>query len=471
MLTDLNNAVLSESQFSGFDVAIVGAGAAGITLALKLASYGKKVALIEAGGQEYSEESQEVYRAKTVGDPYFELDVSRLRYFGGSTNHWGGWCRPFEPEDFNRSYLGEEYNWPIGFSELDRFRVEACEILEISSEFNDKNVNSSDIESIEFNFSPPVRFGSKYYDILVSNPLVHVFLNSNLVDVAHSGDRITVVNVESYNGNMASINANNFVFAMGGIENSRYLLWLRKMYGNSFISESVPLGHYWMEHPHFTLGQAIVDKRRVSESFYSLSPKAQIDNKIMNCGFRVERLNYQGTKALIADVLCLAPQLGQDLVALAGMNLVCGTQFRAAWEQSPNKQSRIELDSVKDRFGIPKPILNWKKSELDRKTLVKSVYKFNDWLLDIDGGRIQLDEWILKEEDYPLDDELGGHHHMGGTRMHSNEELGVVDANCKVYGAQNVYMAGSSIFTTGGHNNPTLPIVQFALRLAEHLGS
>ena len=99
------------------------------------------------------------------------------------------------------------------------------------------------------------------------------------------------------------------------------------------------------------------------------------------------------------------------------------------------------------------------------------MYKFNDWLLDIDGGRIQLDEWILKEEDYPLDDELGGHHHMGGTRMHSNEELGVVDANCKVYGAQNVYMAGSSIFTTGGHNNPTLPIVQFALRLAEHLGS
>ena len=97
MLTDLNNAVLSESQFSGFDVAIVGAGAAGITLALKLATYGKKVALIEAGGQEYREESQEVYRAKTVGDPYFELDVSRLRYFGGSTNHWGGWCRPFEP--------------------------------------------------------------------------------------------------------------------------------------------------------------------------------------------------------------------------------------------------------------------------------------------------------------------------------------------------------------------------------------
>ena len=471
MLTDLNNAVISENQFSGFDAAIIGAGAAGITLALKLTSYGKRVALIEAGGQEYSEYSQEVYRAKTVGDPYFELDVARLRYFGGTTNHWAGWCRTFEHEDFNRGYLGEEYNWPIDFSELDSFRVEACEILEIPSEFNDKNYKDPEIESIEFNYSPPVRFGSKYYDILISNPLIHVFLNSNLVDVAHSGERITSINVNSYNGNAASISSHNFVFAMGGIENSRYLLWLKKIYGNSFISEASPVGHYWMEHPHFTLGQAIVDKRKVSERFYSISPTAQIDNKIMNCGFRVEHLNDQGTKALIKDVLCLAPTLGKNLVSLAGKNLVCGIRFRAAWEQSPKKQNRIDLDSEKDRFGIPKPILYWRKSELDRKTLVTSVSKFNEWLLRIDGGRIQLDEWILNKEDYPINDELAGYHHMGGTRMHSNKELGVVDENCKVYGSQNLYMAGSSIFTTGGHNNPTLPIVQFSLRLAAHLGS
>jgi choline dehydrogenase-like flavoprotein len=58
---------------------------------------------------------------------------------------------------------------------------------------------------------------------------------------------------------------------------------------------------------------------------------------------------------------------------------------------------------------------------------------------------------------------------MGGTRMHATEEYGVVDENCKVYGSSNLYVAGSSIFTTGGHNNPTLPIVQFAVRLAKHL--
>jgi hypothetical protein len=469
MLTDLNSISANKDSYSGFDVTIVGAGAAGITLALKLSSYGKKVALVEAGGLEFSDESQQVYKAKTVGDPYFELDTARLRYFGGTTNHWSGWCRTFEPEDFNRGYLGKKYNWPIDFQELDKYRAEACEILEISSEFKDVNSFDTEIESINFNFSPPVRFGSKYFNTLAENPLVHVFLNSNLVDVMSSGEKVLSIKLASYNGVVSSISASNFVFAMGGIENSRYLLWLQTKYGNSFISDESPVGRYWMEHPHFTLGQAIVDKRKVRELFYSISPQAQIDDGIMNCGFRVQHLNDEGTKALIRDLLCQAPSLGKSLVSLAGKNLVCGVQFRAAWEQSPEDWNRIVLDNEQDNFGIPKPILNWRKSELDRKTVVSSVKRFNEWLLRIDGGRIQLDRWILEEEGYPLDDELAGFHHMGGTRMHSSKEYGVVDKNCKVYGSSNLYIAGSSIFTTGGHNNPTLPIVQFALRLAEHL--
>ena len=470
MLTDLNNTGPIEDTFNEYDVTIVGAGAAGITLALKLSDEGKKIALIEAGGREYSEVSQKIYSAKTVGDPYFELDEARLRYFGGSTNHWAGLCRTFEREDFNREYMGEEYKWPINFEDLDYYRADACEILEISSEFQDSNSSESEVESISFHTSP-VRFSSKYFDVLVANPLVHVFLNSNLIDVTHSGNRLTSIKVASYNENVSYINSQNFIFAMGGIENSRYLLWLKSKYGNSFISDVSPIGRYWMEHPHFTLGQAIVDKRKVSEYYYSISSQAQIDKGILNCGFRVEHLSDKGTRALIRDVLCLAPTLGRSLArAYDGHKLICGVRFRAAWEQSPESRNRITLDSDYDRFGIPKPILNWTKSKLDRKTLVSSIALFNEWLLRIEGGRIQLDNWVLNHEDYPVNGkELAGYHHMGGTRMHVSEQYGVVDQNCKVYGSSNLYIAGSSIFTTGGHNNPTLPIVQFALRLAEYL--
>ena len=88
MLTNLNNEKVSTQIFKNFDVAIVGAGAAGITLTKELSSFGKNVALIEAGDYEYTDESQEIYIAKTIGDQYFDLDVARLRHFGGTTNHW-----------------------------------------------------------------------------------------------------------------------------------------------------------------------------------------------------------------------------------------------------------------------------------------------------------------------------------------------------------------------------------------------
>ncbi|HET9069567.1 MAG TPA: FAD-dependent monooxygenase, partial [Amaricoccus sp.] len=83
-----------------FEVCVVGAGPAGITLARRLAAAGVRVALMEAGGLEFSDESQDAYRGTNVGMGYFDLDVCRLRYFGGTSNHWGGWTRALEAVDF-----------------------------------------------------------------------------------------------------------------------------------------------------------------------------------------------------------------------------------------------------------------------------------------------------------------------------------------------------------------------------------
>ena len=77
--------------------------------------------MIEAGDYEISEESQNIYQGKVVGDPYFDLDVARLRHLGGSTNHWGGMYRSFEEIDFQRGYLGEEYQWPITKFDIDNY--------------------------------------------------------------------------------------------------------------------------------------------------------------------------------------------------------------------------------------------------------------------------------------------------------------------------------------------------------------
>ena len=65
----------------------------------------------------------------------------------------------------------------------------------------------------------------------------------------------------------------------------------------------------------------------------------------------------------------------------------------------------------------------------------------------------------------------GGKHHMGTTRMHVDAEQGVVDPDCRLHSVANVYLAGSSVFPTGGYANPTLTIVALAIRLADHLKS
>jgi hypothetical protein len=226
MLFDLQDQAVTEKIFKKFDTIIIGAGAAGITTAITLEKFGKSVALIEGGGLEYSEKSQNIYRGNVIGDPYFDLDVTRLRYLGGSTNHWGGWCRPFEKIDFHRNYLGEQYEWPIKFEEIDQYKNEACSILEIESNFELKSSDDLNVKPIKFQFSPPVRFNEKYLSKLKSSKLISVFINSNLTKVSGSNRNIHSVDISNYKEKKLTLMAKNFVFALGGIENSRFLLWI-----------------------------------------------------------------------------------------------------------------------------------------------------------------------------------------------------------------------------------------------------
>ena len=77
--------------------------------------------------------------------------------------------------------------------------------------------------------------------------------------------------------------------------------------------------------------------------------------------------------------------------------------------------------------------------------------------------------YIRQEDGSWPDGFYGNEHQMGTTRMHRDPASGVVDENCRVHTVANLYIAGSSVFPTGGANNPTLTIVALALRLADHV--
>ena len=113
-----------DSEHNKFDFTIIGSGPASITLALELEKKGFSSILFEAGDIEYTSESQKYYSGTVIGDKYFPLDITRLRYFGGTSNHWNGWCRPLDKYDL--------IDWPIDYNDLKKYLNKAARILEIN---------------------------------------------------------------------------------------------------------------------------------------------------------------------------------------------------------------------------------------------------------------------------------------------------------------------------------------------------
>jgi choline dehydrogenase-like flavoprotein len=140
-------------------------------------------------------------------------------------------------------------------------------------------------------------------------------------------------------------------------------------------------------------------------------------------------------------------------------------------EQAPNPNSRITLSAEKDALGMPRAVLDWQLTELDKRS-IRTYYKVLGQEIGRSGvGRVQLRDWLLSDDHSWPAFLSGGWHHMGTTRMHVDPKKGVVDANCRVHGFGNLYVAGAAVYPTAGSANPTLTLVALSLRLSDHLRS
>jgi choline dehydrogenase-like flavoprotein len=136
-------------------------------------------------------------------------------------------------------------------------------------------------------------------------------------------------------------------------------------------------------------------------------------------------------------------------------------------EQTPNPNSRIWLADERDVLGLPLAAVEWRLTDLDKYGIRRAQE-----LIAAEVGRAGFGRFRIELEDAEevvLRGASGYCHHMGTTRMHDDPHMGVVDANGKVHGLTNLYVAGSSVFPTGGYINPTLTITALTLRLADHL--
>ena len=454
---------------------IIGSGPAGTTIARRLAKAGIPVVIFEAGSDEYTDESQAFYQGTTVGDPYFDLDVTRLRYMGGSSNHWAGWCRVMDAVDFEPKSWVPDTGWPIRRSDLEPYLDEVRDTLDLVPFRADEPI-SDDIRWVQLIKSPAVRFAEKFREELGASPDIAVVLNTYVTEIQGDGTQVTGVKLWSAEKDGGLFDADYFVVCTGGLENSRLLLWSNARSNGGVVPKADALGRYFMEHPQFEGGNAILENYdqfemdAVEEAFFSPSLAAMERRGIMNFGIRFIKMPYQNAKAVIADLACTAPDTAEWIAYQLDLRLRCAAQLYVGWEQAPLASNHIKLSlTERDALDIPRLELHWKKSALERLTLLEGLKLFGETLVEKDFGRVRIADWVLNGQDYPTDQELAGHHHMGGTRMGTDVTKSVVDRDCRVHGMRNLFVGGSSVFATSGQCNPTTTIVALATRLGDHL--
>ncbi len=468
--------ILSDNKIHkiSYDVIICGSGPAGVSLALDLERKGIKSLIIEAGDEFYSEESQKKYTGEVVGNFPKDLSLLRLSQFGGTTGHWGGACRTLDNYDFDQ--------WPIKKNSLDKFKIPTSKFLNIQTDFGEKQINSN-LKIVEFHQSD-LRVYEKYYEYIKKSKNIFLILNTSIINISIKDKKVETIEVKTPSKRI-TINSRFLILACGGIENSRLLLWFREN-NHSFLKKS-PIGNYWMEHPFKLIGSGIANFSKVKDNFknnffsfdnfrnwgnftVSLSPtKKMIQNKkILNSTvfLTLHDRDNNTLKNNIKDLLCVAPKLSTQILDLFDRKLLCGLSLSSSWEQDAEIFNKISLTEKIDNLGIPKIKLNYKISDKTINTAQQMVNQIGDYFISYNLGRIGLDKDILNTEKFISD---AGYHHLGGTRMGLNENDSVVDKNLKIFGVENFYVLGSSVFPSGGHANPTYTIIQLAYRLSEHL--
>jgi choline dehydrogenase-like flavoprotein len=548
------NAVAASTTFNA-DVCVVGAGPAGIVLALELARAGRSVLLIESGGPAFDRAAQDLGEA-AIADAarHAALAHATRRQFGGTSAIWGGRCVPLDPVDFEvRDYVPCP-GWPISYAELAEHYPRACEYAgcgpadfesasalpdaqpTIVPGFTDSFISSSGLER----WGSPTDFGRRYRDDIAANPRITCLLNATCTSVETGDDpgRAASLCISAPSGGRMTATGRMFVLACGGLATTRLLLVSNRVHRNGLGNQGSALGRFYMGH----LSGKIADVRfstdpdRTIFGFerdaagaycrkrFAIRGEQQKNRRLLNCALWLDnpRLADPGHRSGILSLAILAlsaPVLSRRLApeaivaaAVGGsgqfprmphlLNIVRDLPsvmtFAPAFvyqryfaqprmpgffvrsranvyalhyhaEQQPHDASTVRLGEDTDAFGMRRLVVDLRFSDADAASVVET-HRLLDSHLRANG----CGELVYRFTDlrWAVQDQArDGFHQIGTTRMSDDPRQGVVDADCKVHGIDNLYVSSSSVFPTSGQANPTLSIIALSVRLARHLAA
>ncbi|MGB7415941.1 MAG: GMC family oxidoreductase [Thermosynechococcaceae cyanobacterium] len=477
------------------DICIVGAGAVGIAIALQLKNTPHRVCLIESGDLSLDDATQSLYDFENVGHPIRDDSPSRVRYFGGTTNIWTGRCLKLDPLDFEERDWVANSGWPITHSDLTPYYEQAAPLFKLPS-----------LQKIEAEFWPPTSFYQDEQQVFADDQLapvvslrgrtslnfrqtylktlqqasnIQIYLNANVLDVeaAENLETVSRLRLACLNGVQFTVKAKAYILACGGLENARILLLSRHQNSAGLGNQHDVVGRYYMDHPKAEYGTVWTQDQNFNAPLLfgdrtftgttqfgiRLSDAVQRQEKLLNHYVLLQpqfmndgRSNPQRAGA-IGKLRYFSRKLTRQPLQFDYL------QIKSYLEQVPRWESRVTLSPQTDKLGLNQLQLNWKIGHQEIQDLHRFLGILKQSFKAQGIGEIKN---VAPDHDPPF---FNAFHHLGTTRMSHHPRDGVVDRNCQVHGIQNLFIAGTSVFPTGGYVNPTLPAVALALRLANHL--
>lgn len=505
------------------DICIIGAGASGLTIASDFLKRSLAIGVLESGGLGDRPEPSLSGEQPGLGLPYASLATSRLKGFGGSTQAlgWGGLCKPLDRQDFCARPWVSDSGWPFDADHLKPYYDRARETLgvgDIAGLAQRQHVfpeRSSLMSSDNVELCRNYRLGKHLRTPLERSGSVKVFTNVTVLNLEfdESGGAITAAICADAAGKKFRVAARAFILAAGGIENARLLL-LSNLAANR---DQGLVGRYFMDHPRFTIGTLIpadgnvrrvlahLDRIRIARK-QRVARRLRLDNnshyvvrgltlpfevqereQLLNHrawvepyyvgqnqqdldNIRLSLLQYRDNSILsgrssMLDVLLKNMSWTKGMHFIRPLSLVRAFRLHHFMEPEPFAPSAVSLSPHRDHHGLPLVSLSWQLASSTLESLKRTIKIFQDDVARSGLGRLE----IAPEEWENLKRPMWTWHHMGTTRMHNDPSRGVVDADCRVHGVRNLFVAGSSVFPTAGNDTPTLTIVALAHRLSDHL--
>lgn len=520
MIEDLRNA--EDGTTFECDLCIVGAGAAGISIATQFIGRPQSVLVLESGGFEFEEATQALNAFENAGLP--RIRDTRYRYFGGTTNVWDGRCAPLSKGDFAVRPWVPHSGWPLTPADLQPFSAAAhaaCGLrtteygapLAASLRASLPPLDSSKVVPHFWQFSPdgPYRFGLAHRAALAAASNVRVLLHANATNLqtAPNGAAVDSVDVRTLEGVTGRVRARFVVLCCGGIENARLLLLSDRVTGGGLGNGRDLVGRFLMDHPRRVCAEILPRDAYAFQDTFStyrsqtgarallgveLAPALQAEQGLLGCGglFYYANDERSGTLALSRLLGGTEPRhqpsaLAQDIWrVMADLDEVVINVRRRVLrpgrdvfirprtvtmlcdvEQAPNPESRVTLSRERDALGCNVARVDWRVSDQEHRTMRALTVAVGQEFGRLNMARARLGDWLTEPAGAATYHEA--HHHMGTTRMAASPSEGVVSPEARVFGIDNLYVAGSSVFPTSGHVNPTLTILMLSLRLADLL--